>query len=47
MNNGRVVTVSSLAHETGSIDLDDLHWERRDYSRIAAYNQVHCIVNKI
>ena len=33
------MTVSSLAHETGSIDLDDLHWERREYSRIAAYNQ--------
>ena len=37
----RIVTVSSLAHETGSVDLDDLHWERRDYSRIAAYNQVY------
>ena len=37
----RVVTVSSLAHESGAIDLDDLHWERREYSRLAAYNQVH------
>ena len=31
--------MSSLAHESGSIDLSDLHWERREYSRIAAYNQ--------
>ena len=29
----RVVTVSSSAHRTGRIDLDDLNWERRRYRR--------------
>ena len=33
----RVVTVSSTAHRTGSIDLDDLHYERRSYSPWSAY----------
>ncbi len=28
---GRVVTVSSTAHRFGSIDFDDLNWERRRY----------------
>jgi NAD(P)-dependent dehydrogenase (short-subunit alcohol dehydrogenase family) len=36
---GRVVTVSSGAHRTGKIDLDDLNWERRDYQRWRAYGQ--------
>jgi NAD(P)-dependent dehydrogenase (short-subunit alcohol dehydrogenase family) len=35
----RVVTVSSGAHRMGSINLDDLNWERRDYSRWRAYGQ--------
>lgn len=35
----RVVTVSSGAHRVGSIDLDDLNWERRDYHRWRAYGQ--------
>ncbi|MDX6554058.1 MAG: hypothetical protein QOD86_253 [Miltoncostaeaceae bacterium] len=36
---GRVVTVSSLAHRSGRIDLDDLNWERRPYRAWAAYGQ--------
>ncbi|MFE7796487.1 oxidoreductase [Nocardia sp. NPDC057440] len=35
----RVVTVSSGAHRTGKIDLDDLNWERRKYQRWPAYGQ--------
>jgi NAD(P)-dependent dehydrogenase (short-subunit alcohol dehydrogenase family) len=35
----RVVTVSSLNHRWGAIDLDDLNWERRRYRRWAAYAQ--------
>ncbi|MGW3287221.1 SDR family NAD(P)-dependent oxidoreductase [Streptomyces sp. NPDC001002] len=36
----RVVTVSSLAHRIqASIDLNDLQWERRPYSRVGAYGQ--------
>jgi NAD(P)-dependent dehydrogenase (short-subunit alcohol dehydrogenase family) len=35
----RVVTVSSTAHRQGKIDLDDLNWERRDYSAWRAYGQ--------
>lgn len=33
----RVVTVSSLAHRRGRLDLDDLMFERRPYSSMAAY----------
>jgi len=36
---GRVVTVASGAHHMGSIDLDDLNWERRRYSAWRAYGQ--------
>jgi len=36
---GRVVTVASLAHRSGRIDLDDLNWERRPYRRWGAYCQ--------
>lgn len=36
---GRVVTVSSSAHQFGRIDFDDLNWERRKYRRWAAYGQ--------
>jgi len=35
----RVVVVASGAHRFGSIDLDDLNWERRGYSRWRAYGQ--------
>nr|BFE37380.1 oxidoreductase [Actinomadura rugatobispora] len=35
----RVVTVSSNAHKRGSIDFDDLNWERRPYRAMAAYAQ--------
>ena len=35
----RVVTVSSGAHKFGSIDFDDLNWERKPYKAMAAYAQ--------
>ena len=35
----RVVTLSSFAHRTGRIDLDDLSFERRRYGRWTAYGQ--------
>jgi len=35
----RVVTVSSTAHRTGKIQLDDLNSERGDYGRWTAYGQ--------
>ncbi|MEA2222620.1 MAG: hypothetical protein QOH83_996 [Solirubrobacteraceae bacterium] len=35
----RVVTVSSAAHRTGTIRLDDLNWERGGYGRWTAYSQ--------
>ncbi|PZG07175.1 oxidoreductase [Nonomuraea aridisoli] len=35
----RVVTVSSNGHRTGTIDFDDLNWERRPYRAFAAYAQ--------
>jgi NAD(P)-dependent dehydrogenase (short-subunit alcohol dehydrogenase family) len=36
---GRVVTVASGAHRIGSIDFDDLNWERKSYSAARAYGQ--------
>jgi NAD(P)-dependent dehydrogenase (short-subunit alcohol dehydrogenase family) len=36
---GRVVTVSSSAHRLGSIDFDDLNWERKPYKAWRAYGQ--------
>jgi len=36
---GRVVTVASGAHRVGSIDLDDLNWERKPYKAWRAYGQ--------
>ncbi|MFD2416644.1 oxidoreductase [Amycolatopsis pigmentata] len=36
---GRVVTVSSGNHEMGRLDLDDLAYARRRYSRWSAYSQ--------
>ncbi|QLL06543.1 oxidoreductase [Mycobacterium vicinigordonae] len=35
----RVVTVSSMAHWPGRINLDDLNWQRRRYSPWLAYSQ--------
>ncbi|BCJ62414.1 oxidoreductase [Micromonospora endophytica] len=35
----RVVNVASNAYRTGKIDFDDLNWQRRRYSRFAAYAQ--------
>ena len=35
----RVVTVSSTAHRTGRIRLDDLNWQRGGYGRWSAYGQ--------
>jgi NAD(P)-dependent dehydrogenase (short-subunit alcohol dehydrogenase family) len=35
----RVVTVSSMAHWPGRIDLDDLNWKKRRYSPWLAYSQ--------
>ncbi len=36
---GRVVTVSSAAHRAGSIDFEDLNWERKPYKAWRAYGQ--------
>jgi NAD(P)-dependent dehydrogenase (short-subunit alcohol dehydrogenase family) len=35
----RIVTVSSIAHQFGQIDFDDLHWERKAYQPNPAYGQ--------
>lgn len=35
----RVVTISSVLHRAGVIDLDDLNWQSRPYDRGAAYSQ--------
>ncbi len=35
----RVVTVSSGGHRMGGLDLDDLNWERRRYTKWRAYGQ--------
>ncbi len=35
----RVVVVSSTAHRMGTIDLEDLNWERRSYRAWGAYGQ--------
>ncbi len=35
----RVVSVSSAAHLRGSVDFDDIHFERREYDRWVAYGQ--------
>ncbi|MGC0362472.1 NAD(P)-dependent dehydrogenase (short-subunit alcohol dehydrogenase family) [Rhodococcus sp. 27YEA15] len=35
----RVVTMSSLAHQVGGVDLGDLNFERRGYNRWLAYGQ--------
>lgn len=33
----RIVNLSSEGHRLGDVDLDDPHWERRDYDKFAAY----------
>ncbi|MDQ3405660.1 MAG: oxidoreductase [Actinomycetota bacterium] len=35
----RVVTLSSIAHRGGGIDVDDLNFERRRYNAVSAYSQ--------
>ncbi|MGH3804732.1 MAG: oxidoreductase, partial [Pseudonocardiaceae bacterium] len=35
----RVATMSSAAHQAGTIHLDDLNWEHRKYNRWSAYGQ--------
>lgn len=35
----RIVTVASLAHKMGLIDLDDLNWDSRKYDKWKAYGQ--------
>lgn len=35
----RIVTVASLAHKAGSLDLDDLNWQKRRYDKWRAYGQ--------
>jgi len=35
----RVITVSSLGHALGGINLEDPNFERREYNRIEAYSQ--------
>lgn len=35
----RIVTVSSLAHKFGTINLDDLNWHKRRYQKWLAYGQ--------
>jgi NAD(P)-dependent dehydrogenase (short-subunit alcohol dehydrogenase family) len=36
---GRVVTVSSTGHRIGTIDFEDLNWERKPYKAWRAYGQ--------
>jgi NAD(P)-dependent dehydrogenase (short-subunit alcohol dehydrogenase family) len=36
---GRVVTVSSTGHRIGSIDFEDINWERKPYKAWRAYGQ--------
>ncbi|GGC73597.1 SDR family NAD(P)-dependent oxidoreductase [Hoyosella rhizosphaerae] len=38
-DNARVVTLTSLMHQQGSLDVDDLNYTRRKYFRINAYVQ--------
>src|SRR4051812_19464702 len=35
----RVVTVSSMAHRSATLQLDDLNWEKRQYSGLRAYGE--------
>lgn len=35
----RIVTVASIAHTRGNIDLEDPNYERRGYNRVGAYGQ--------
>ena len=38
-DNGRIITVSSIAHNPGIIDFDDLNSERKKYSKWGSYSQ--------
>ncbi|MFN0050056.1 MAG: oxidoreductase [Cytophagales bacterium] len=35
--NSRIINTSSLAHLTGNINFDDIHWEQRKYKTMQAY----------
>jgi NAD(P)-dependent dehydrogenase (short-subunit alcohol dehydrogenase family) len=37
--NSRVVSVGSLAHARGGLDLSDIHWRTRDYNKWLSYGQ--------
>ncbi|MBC6450858.1 oxidoreductase [Actinokineospora xionganensis] len=39
VEDARVVTLSSIAHRSGRIDVDDLNYERRGYNAASAYAQ--------
>jgi protochlorophyllide reductase len=39
IDGGRVITVTSIAHRSGRVDLDDPHYERRRYNRWGSYFQ--------
>jgi NAD(P)-dependent dehydrogenase (short-subunit alcohol dehydrogenase family) len=41
----RIVNVSSEAHRSARLDLNDLQYERRQYNSIAAYSQSKLLVN--
>jgi NAD(P)-dependent dehydrogenase (short-subunit alcohol dehydrogenase family) len=41
----RIVNVSSEAHRSARLDLNDLQYERRKYNSIAAYSQSKLLVN--
>lgn len=38
-DDARVITVSSAAHLGGSVDLEDLNWNSREYDKFEAYSQ--------
>ena len=37
--NSRVISVASAAHRSGTINFDDLNFEKTEYTPIGAYNQ--------
>ena len=37
--NARIISVSSIAHRFGTIDFDDLNWQRKEYKAMRAYGQ--------
>jgi NAD(P)-dependent dehydrogenase (short-subunit alcohol dehydrogenase family) len=38
-DDSRIINISSIAHQTGRIDFDDLNWEQRKYNPWSAYGQ--------